>query len=251
MPKGSATLVGIILAVLLIAGGIWYWTTTRTKTADYAPMIIPSEFSTTITNRLFMLTPGKQWSYQGRVDEGTEKIEVVVTDQTKELMGVQTVVYWDRVWLNDVLVENTRDYLAQHQNGDVWYFGEEVDNYENGQLKDHAGSWLAGVDGAQPGIWMPANPQVGDTYRQEYAKDTAEDMGEIISLNEAVTIGNATYTDCLKTYDTTPLDANAREHKYYCPEVGGITLEVDLVSGDRSELVNVISDSPERGGPAD
>jgi hypothetical protein len=152
-------------------------------------------------------------------------------------MGVTTLVYHDRAWLNDMLIEDTKDYLAQDGQGNVWYFGEDVDNYEDGRLKDHAGAWLAGVDGAQPGIWIKASPQVGDSYRQEYYKGEAEDMVNVVSTGETVATSLGTFTGCVKTYDWTPLEPAAKEHKYYCPQVGGAVLIEDLTEGTRTELV--------------
>ena len=205
----------------------------------YDPQINPSEFTTDITNKYFTLTPGKKFVYESETEDGRERIEVEVLGETRNVLGVETVVYWDRVWLDDVLIEDTRDYLAQDAEGNVWYFGEAVDNYENGTLKDHAGSWLAGVDGAKPGIWMKADPTVGQQYRQEYYPGEAEDMGEVLSLTETVTTPSGTYQNCLKTRDWTPLDLSVEEHKYYCIEVGGLVLEVHTDSGERTELIAV------------
>ena len=205
----------------------------------YDPQINPVNFTAEITNKYFTLKPGKKLIYEGQTEEGLERIEILITDETKNIMGVETLVYWDKVWLDDVLIEDTRDYLAQDKEGNVWYFGEDVDNYENGVLADHDGSWIAGVDGAKPGIWMEANPQVGDSYRQEYYKGEAEDMAEVLAINETVAVPYGTYTDCVKTYDWTPLDPTAKEHKYYCSEVGGLVLEVNLNNDEKVELVDL------------
>ncbi|MBL8740537.1 MAG: hypothetical protein JNK04_05575, partial [Myxococcales bacterium] len=101
------------------------------------------------------------------------------------------------------------------------------------------GSWEAGIDGAQPGIIMPAVPSVGsDPYRQEYYACVAEDFGEVLAVDEEVTVPFGSFTGCLKTRDTTPLDPAVDENKYYCPEVG-LVLAVDVASGDREELTTV------------
>ncbi len=206
---------------------------------SYHPVIVPAEFSTVINNQYFTLTPGKMMVFEAATPDGQERIEIQVMDETKEIMGVKTIVYWDRVWLDGELIEDTKDYLAQDNEGNVWYFGEDVDNYEDGELKDHAGSWIAGVDGAQPGIWMKAKPIVGETYRQEYYAGEAEDMADVLSVTEAVTVRGKTYQNCLKTFDYTPLDPDAQEHKYYCPEVGGMVLEAHVKDDERAELVSV------------
>ncbi len=238
-------LVGLVGGAV-VAVGIWLWRgqnlTIDNQTAAYAPSITPIDFSTTINNPYLSLTPGQQFVYTANTADGVERIEINVTNDTKEVMGVQTLVYWDRVWLDDVLIEDTRDYLAQDTAGNVWYFGEDVDNYEAGVLVDHDGAWLAGVDGAQPGMWMNANPQVGDSYRQEYYSGEAEDMANVVSLGEVVTVPYGTFTNCLQTYDYTPLDPDSKEYKYYCPDVAGLVLEEGVESGERAELVEVTNE---------
>ena len=210
----------------------------------YNPKINPSDFTTEITNKYFTLPVGKMMVYEAETEDGLEKIQVEILDETKTIMGVETLVYWDRVWLDGELIEDTRDYLAQDKEGNVWYFGEDVDNYEDGKLKDHAGAWIAGIDGAKPGIWMKANPQVGDSYRQEYYKGEAEDMAEVLATNETVTVPYGTFKNCVKTLEWTPLEPDLKAHKYYSPEVGGTVLEVELVGGERKveervELIDV------------
>lgn len=206
---------------------------------EYNPTINSSYFATKITNKYFSLPVGKKMVYAAETKEGTERIEITVTDKTKTIMGVETIVYWDRVWLNGELVEDTRDYLAQDNEGNVWYFGEDVDNFENGKLKDHSGSWIAGLNGAKPGIWMKSTPKVGDSYRQEYYKGEAEDIANVLSVDETVTTTLKTYKNCIKTLDFTPLEPNVKEYKYYCSEVGGLVLEENLEDNKRAELISV------------
>ncbi len=154
-------------------------------------------------------------------------------------MGVETLVYHDREYLDGELVEETKDFIAQDKDGNVWYFGEEVDNYENGKLKDHNGAWRAAYTGAKPGIWIKAKHMVGDSYRQEYRRGEAEDMAKIVATGVTVTTRVSTYQNCTKTYDWTPLDPKAMEYKYYCPEVGSVVLVEDLTTGERVELIKV------------
>jgi hypothetical protein len=138
-------------------------------------------------------------------------------------------------------VEDTRDYLAQDNDGNVWYFGEDVDNYEAGVIADHDGSWLAGVDGAKPGYWMKANPKVGDFYKQEFYAGEAEDEAKVLSVTEKVKIGLGNYKDCLKIQDIVPGDPVV-EYKYYCKQVGGLVLEVKPAEEERIELVEFETD---------
>jgi len=206
---------------------------------EYNPRIKSSDFTTDITNSYFNLPVGKKMVFESKKRNGVERTEIQITGETRKVVSVQTLVYWDRVWLNGNLIEETKDYLAQDISGNVWYFGEEVNNYVNGKLANHDGSWLAGVDGAKPGIWFKANPRVGDTYRQEYYRGKAEDMAEVVAVDETVTTTYGTFRNCVKTYDWTPLEPDAKEHKYYCREVGGVALVVNLQTGGRTELIEV------------
>ncbi len=203
------------------------------------PVFREATFShpTTINNPWLSLPLGREFEYEGETDEGTEVVEIEISGDTKNVMGVKTLVYRDKVYVDGELVEDTRDYLAQDDSGNVWYFGEDVDNYEAGVLADHDGAWLAGKDGALPGYWLPASPTVGMSYKQEYYEGEAEDEAEVISLHETVTIDLGTFKDCLKTKDTTPLEPDVIEYKYYCKQVGGLVLEENPESDERIELV--------------
>lgn len=245
MPK-SHSIITMTIVLLLVVGGIVLYaknqsTSQKPAAEDYNPIINPADFTTNITNPYFTLPIGKKMSYEEETEGGLEKIEIEIENRTKDIMGVKTIVYRDKVYVEGVLVEDTEDYLAQDKAGNVWYFGENVNNYENGVLQDHAGSWLAGVDGALPGIWIKANHTVGDSYRQEYYPGEAEDMRDVVAVDQTVTTKLATYTGCVKMYDWTPLDAQSREHKYYCPAVGALVLNENVATGERAELVKVVS----------
>ena len=210
---------------------------------SYAPKIFVSDFSTTIDNPYLSFPVGKKMIYEGETEEGLERIEVYVTDEVKYVMGVKTRVVWDRVWLDDELIEDTKDWYAQDDEGNVWYFGEDSFELLGGEIINHAGSWEAGVDGALPGIVMFANPKVGEEYRQEYYEDVAEDMGEVLSFGERVTTPYGVLSGCLQTRDFTPLEPDVDEHKYYCLQVGGVALEVVLEDDERVELISVEYDA--------
>lgn len=206
---------------------------------NYNPKIIPSDFTSQIEgNQYFDLPVGTVLHFEAKTKDGLEKITIEILPETVEVNGVETRVYLDTVYLDGQLVEQTRDYIAQNRKtGDVWYFGEDVNNYEDGKLADHDGAWLYGRDGALPGIWVKANPKVGEIYLQEYLEGEAEDMVEILSLSETINVGGKTYSNCLKTYDFTPLDEHSKEHKYYCPEVGNLVYLEHLVDGDVLNLI--------------
>ena len=235
------------LAVLLIIAAIYFLINRPSNQDDtfqnmnpaeeYHSTINPSDFISKVDNKYFTLTAGAKFMYEKNTDEGVERIEVVVTSETKKVMGVATVVVWDRVWLDGEPVEDTKDWYAQNKNGDVWYFGEEVDNYENGVLKDHSGAWEAGIDGALPGIIMRAQPRVGETYRQEYYKGKAEDAAEVIALGIGVATPYGNFSDCIKTRDFSYIEPSANEYKYYCPEIGFVVLEEKTGSEEKLELI--------------
>jgi hypothetical protein len=208
--------------------------------ADYKPVIDPANFVRTIDNPYFALTPGKIWIYEGPNEDGeTERVEVEVTEDTKAVLGVTTTVVRDRVWEDGQLVEDTFDWYAQDKDGNVWYFGEDSKEIEDGQVVSTEGSWEAGISGAKPGIVMKANPQVGDAYRQEFLKGEAEDIGEVLSLDESVSIGLGRYENCLQTKDWTPLEPDVVEHKFYSKEVGNVILEKKVAGGSgQIELID-------------
>lgn len=206
---------------------------------DYSPEINPLDFTDKIDNPYFSLTPGTTFSYQGKTDEGTEVIKVMVTDQTREVMGVTTLIVWDRVWLDDQLIEETYDWYAQDQEGNVWYFGEDSKEYKNGKVVSTEGSWEGGVDGAMPGIIMKNKLTVGDSYRQEYYQGEAEDWAEIVSLNEKVVVPYGLFENCIKTKDWSALEPKVIEYKYYSPSIKNVVLETNADNTERVELMNI------------
>ncbi len=203
---------------------------------DYNPVIDSVNFVSTIDNPYFTLTPGKVWVYQGKTGDGkTERVEIEVTPDTKTILGVATTVVREREWVDDELVEDTFDWFAQDKEGNVWYFGEDSKEIENGAVVSTNGSWEAGVNGAQPGIIMEGNPQVGDAYRQEFLKGEAEDMGQVLGLSDSVSIALGNYQNCLKIKDWTPLEPNVAEHKFYSKEIGNLILE-KKVAGESGQM---------------
>jgi hypothetical protein len=204
----------------------------------YSVDIDPMDFVGVIDNPLMPLSPGDTRTFEATTEEGEEVIEIEVLNETIEILGVTCRVVRDTVYVDEEMVEDTRDYFAQDVSGNVWYFGEISLNYEDGRLVDVDGSWMAGVDGALPGIVMPAMPQVGDIYRQEFLLGEAEDYGSVLALAETVTVPAGVFTNCLKTFDATPLEPEEGENKYYAPGVG-LVLEVDIETGDRVELTEI------------
>ncbi|HEY8058667.1 MAG TPA: hypothetical protein VID94_07940 [Acidimicrobiales bacterium] len=190
---------------------------------NYAPELDPADFVAVVDNPYLPFVAGSRWTYEETNGEGqTEDIEIVVLDETREIAGITATVVRDTVTIAGVLVEDTHDFYAQDVDGNVWYLGEEVDNYENGDLVDHEGSFEVGVDGAYAGIVMEADPQVGDAYRQEYYPGEAEDMGEVLRTGETVSVPGGDFTDVIVTRDWNPLEPDIIEEKYFAPGVGQV-----------------------------
>jgi len=157
---------------------------------------------------------------------------------------VSTVVVRDRVSVDGEVVEDTLDWFVQDVDGNVWYLGEDVKDYEGGELVSTGGSWEAGIDGAQPGIVMLASPTVGDAYRQERYPGEAEDMGEVLRVDGSNTVAAGTFDDVLVTRDWNPLEPDVIEEKSYAPGVGLIG-ERKVAGGDEEvELVEHIPGPP-------
>jgi hypothetical protein len=198
----------------------------------------PAEFTTRIDNPFLPLAVGNRWVYR-EVEGGVrQRVVVTVTPRTKLIAnGVRARVVHDRVTANGRLKEDTFDWYAQDRAGNVWYLGEDTTEYAKGKPPSKAGSFEAGVRGAQAGVAMPARPRPGLAYRQEYLKGEAQDRGRVLSVDSRARVPFGSFDHVLLTEDSTPLEPDATEHKYYARGVGSV-LEV-AVSGDaRAELVS-------------
>ncbi len=211
--------------------------------APYDPAINSADFlspeqTAMNPNPWFPLVPGTIRVYRA----GDETTTVTVTADTRILLGVTTLAVRDVVTRGGVPIEDTTDWYAQDLYGNVWYFGEVAQNFDQGILTDLDGSWAAGVDGAKPGIQMPAAPQVGDVYRQEFLLAEAEDMAQVRNLHASASVaaeGASCSGNCLQTREFLPLEPDAVEFKFYTPGVGHI-LTLDANTGEREELVELI-----------
>jgi hypothetical protein len=199
-----------------------------------------ASFGPRSTNQWFPLHPGMRWVYRG-VEDGKRMRDVVrVADRVERIGRARCAVVIDKLYLNGRLRESTIDWYAQDRRGRVWYFGEDTKELDrDGTVTSTAGSWESGVDGAQPGIVMPAVPTVGRTYRQEYRKGDAEDMATVLQTDASVTVPFGRYDHVLVTKDFTALEPDIVEHKRYAPGVGFVSS--DLVQGGQEhvELVRV------------
>jgi hypothetical protein len=185
------------------------WTTTFA--------VEPGELVATGRNPYFVLEPGYQLVLEG----GGDRLTITVLDATKTIAGVETRVVEERETHKGNLVEVSRNYFAisTRTNG-VFYFGEDVDIYKNGAIANHEGAWLAGANGAQFGLMMPGEALLKARYYQEVAPKVAMDRAEIVSLSASVTTPAGVFSNCLKTEETTPLEAGAKETKYYARGIG-------------------------------
>jgi hypothetical protein len=186
----------------------------------YAPVIDPANFVADVTNPYFPLKPGTTVVLEGTRDDQPRHDEMAVTSETKMIMGVTCIVVRDVATSNTALVEKTTDWYAQDKDGNVWYFGEDTAEYTNGQVASTAGTWLAGVDGALPGLIMKAAPAVSDAYRQEYRPGIAEDYAKVRQTDATMTTPAGAFDKVVVTEDTDLLDATKNEHKWYVPGVG-------------------------------
>ena len=200
----------------------------------------PADFTTEIDNPWWPMKPGSRWVYRETDSEGAnQKVVVTVTDRTKTIAnGIEARVVRDVVAEDGEFVEVTDDWYAQDDDGNIWYLGEDTTEYENGKPVSQQGSFEAGVDGAEAGIIMPAQPEPGMTYRQEYYEGEAEDEGAIVSLDQQAEVPAGHYRPVLMTNDTNPLEPKVSEFKFFARGVGPV-LAVSVSGGsDREELLS-------------
>jgi hypothetical protein len=227
--------------------------------ADGRTLTIPfnsSNFSNSldIDNRYFPLPVGAVWTYKSDTADGCEVDVTTVTTDTRALDGVTTRVIRDKVFEGETcttapaaLAEDTRDHYAQDDQGNVWYFGEDSFDCEGaGNCERSEGSWLAGVNGAKPGIIMLAHPRSGDTYFQEQAPDVALDQATVTSVGVGEKMRRedafrSSYSDCIVTKEFTTLEKGAIEFKTYCPNIGNVITVEHHGKVVRSELTHFSS----------
>lgn len=176
-----------------------------------------SELSATGRNPYFILEPGYQLVFEG----GRERLVITVLDDLKTVDGVETRVVEERETRGGKLIEVSRNYFAiSGRSKDVFYFGEDVDNYRSERIVNHEGSWLAGLKDARFGLMMPGQALPGLGHYQEFAPRVALDRAVIVSVNETVRTPAGEFKDCLKIEETTPLEPGVKEYKYYASGIG-------------------------------
>jgi hypothetical protein len=231
----SRSATGLVLLVLLIAaascgggdesGSEESGGTTTSESIAATPD--PADCSATVDNELMPLSSLRLMIFEGSERKGDTgrtvetRAELRVQEKPATIAGYPVTVVQVRESEDAALVERTLDYYTQCGDGDVWYVGEKVDNYKEGRLVGHGGQWQAGKGGAKPGLFMPADPKVGQTFEQERAPAVAEDRSTIVAVGVDVTVPAGEFTGCIKTEDFAPLD-NITEFKFYCPRAGAV-----------------------------
>ena len=174
-----------------------------------------------VDHPLFPLKRVRKMLYKGSEDDVRLRIESQVRDKRVRVAGVLATAVDVEEREGGVLVERATDYYAQDRKGNVWYLGERVDNIENGKVVDHEGQWIAGDKRARRGLFLPAAPRVGQSFKQTRAPGVSKDRSTVVSLDAKVSTAAGRFTGCLKTRDTDLMSRRRRaEHKYYCPDVG-------------------------------
>ena len=237
-----------LVATLVAVGGIGVAGTAAAKAPGpiksgagpgWPKTLSPSDFVSTVDNPYFPLKPGSKWRYKGN-KEGTRMTDVVrATHRTKTILGVKTTVVHDVVRMHGRREEVTNDFYAQDRQGNVWYFGEATKELDrHGNTTSTEGSFKAGVDGARAGLFIPGNPKVGDTARQEFYQGHAEDHFKVLDRKAHVSVPFVSTHHALRTKEWTPLEPNVVDNKYYVRGVG--TVREVAVKGpvERLELVS-------------
>ena len=221
----------LLIATLLIGA-------TLASSAGAAPAT-RTGFGPPVTNPWFPLRAGSVYRYVG-VKDGEPTHEVMtVTHLTRVIDGARCVAVWDLLFVRGRLEERTTDYYTQDARGNVWYFGEQTAELDaRGRVKDTSGSWMAGVHGGRPGIFMFAHPRPGLSARQEYLQGEADDHFAVLSLREALSVPYGSFRGAMLTKEWTPLEPGVLDHKYYVRGIGTV-LENTVKGGvERNELVS-------------
>jgi hypothetical protein len=196
-------------------------------------------FTANVTNPWFPLRPGSVYRYRGVKDGKPSRDVMTVTHRIRTIAGARCVVVSDLLYLNGKLGERTSDYYTQDSKGNVWYFGERTAELDaHGHVTSTSGSWLTGVHGAKPGIFMFAHPRPGLSARQEYLKGEAEDHFEVVSMREPVEVPYRRFTRTMLTKEWTPLEPGVIDHKYYARGIGTVLEQTVKGGNERNELVS-------------
>ena len=236
--------IGAAAAALLVGAGAAGATTTPPGQlaplhGTYAPKIDPADFVARIDNRYLPYKPGTRFHFEGVRGTTKQTDDEVVLRRTKLILGVRCTVVRDTVSEHGRAVERTDDWYAQDKQGNVWYMGEDSFERSHGRFAKASDSWESGVNGAHPGIIMPADPRPGDAYRQEYyPPGKALDEARVLRLTGKITVPDGSFTNVLVTSEFSPLEPQT-EQKYYAPGVGEVAERVVKGHHEEFRLVSV------------
>jgi hypothetical protein len=239
-------LAGVALAAIAATTAVLWapWASSAPSSASacgttYAPMLDPAHFVTVIDNPMFPLPVGRTLVYQGIKDGQTQTDTVTVTDQTKVILGIKTTVVHDIATHGSTVLEDTLDYYAQDDQGTVWYLGEDTSHFLPNGKADTSGSFLAGVEGAQPGIIMEATPKIPDAYRQECFAGGAEDTAWVVAITSSVKVPFGNVRNVLTTLEATQVEPGAYDQKVYGPGIGIVSEQSLTGPNEIAQLVSV------------
>ncbi|MFL5780713.1 MAG: hypothetical protein ACJ760_05315 [Thermoleophilaceae bacterium] len=207
--------------------------------ASPAPAFDPSRFVRQVDNPWFPLIPGSVYRYRGEKDGKPSTDVMTVTHRTRDVGGVAATLVLDRLYERGRLAEDTSDFYGQDRDGNVWYLGEATRELDrSGRTTSTEGSWETGVHGAEPGIFMPAHPAVGQSFRQEYLKGQAEDHFAVVAFGQPVKVPGVHTTNALRTKEWTPVEPGVIDAKYYVRGIGTVLEQTVKGGNERNELVS-------------
>ncbi len=253
---GKIVLAGFVTSIVVSACAADDGTSTTTGLSSgrlpqgsEAVELDPAEFTIEIDNPYWPMEPGTRWTYREISEDGAVlEVVVVVTGLTKEIAnGITARVVRDTVTEDGEIIEDTFDWYAQDVEGNIWYLGEDTAEFEDGEIVNTGGSFEAGVDGALPGIAIPANPAPGMKYRQEYYAGEAEDNGEVLSVSEMADVPFGHFENVLLTKDTITIEPDVLEYKLYAPGIGPVLIFGVSGGAGREELISM-DQAPESAG---
>lgn len=231
--RSAGVLVGLAVVAGLVAAPGLGRSAVAPSTAAATSSIEPSDFTANVDNPFFPLPVGQTKTFQGTRDDKPAVEHITVTNSTTVVDGVTVRIIKDNLFENGVLFERTDDFFAQNkETRAVWFFGEDTAILDaNGNVVSTAGSFRAGVNGAQPGIVMPGTPKVGGSFQQEGSTNVAEDHFVILNLVSSVTVPFGSFTNTLLTGDWTPLEPDVLATKNYVKGIG-LVREADVTGGN-------------------
>ena len=244
--RAAASVLAAAAAAVAVSAAAWNAAAGEGCPVDTLPQgaepvaLDPADFTTDIDNPYWPMEPGSRWVYRETAPDGTrQRVVVTVTKRTKVVAnGVTARVVHDAVTQGGEKIEVTDDWYAQDCAGNVWYLGEKTAEYDDGKVVSRAGSWEAGVAGAQPGVIVPAQPTVGLRYRQEYLAGEAEDRARVLSVDEQVEVPFGHFDGAMLTKEYTPVEPKALEYKLYAKGVGPVRVYGVSGGGGDEELLS-------------